>query len=198
MKISTFVASPRKKGNSKYIAEHFEKGVSSWYLGNKNNPQSNNIIRLTDYNINPCRGCGYCDDKAKCVIKDDMKTLYPIIEDSDIITFVTPIYFASVPAQFKAFIDRFQPYYAAKYLLNEPVIPPSNNKKVILYVVSGYNKQSFFENVKGILEIFCLNLNIDLTHSFYYGGIDALGEILNRPEILTEIETFGRNLQDEL
>ncbi len=190
MKITTFIASPRKKGNSTIIADHFIKGVSKWENEQK-------VVRLADLNINPCRGCGYCDKNLTCIIKDDdMKKMYPLVGNSDVITFITPVYFASMPAQFKAFIDRFQPYYAAKYLFKQPVIPKENNKKVVLFVVSGYERNSFYENIKGIIDIFCLNMNLEFYNGFYYGKIDHPGDVSKRPETLTEIEHFGNQLKE--
>lgn len=198
MKTTIFVASPRKKGNSNYIAKYFLKGLEAYQEKMKDKTFENKLIRLQDYKIIPCTGCGHCDETAKCILKDDMDKLYLEVEDSQLMIFITPVYFASVPAHFKAFIDRFQPYYTAKYLLKSPKIPRENNKKVILYVVSGYNKKIFFENIKTIMDIYCLNLNLDFYKSFHLDGIDGAGEILNKPKVLDEIESFGEKIQAEL
>lgn len=193
MNISIFVGSPRKKGNSNNIAKYFQNSFKTAEKENEKKSQIK-IYRLDELEINPCKGCGYCDEKAECVIDDGMTSLYPVVDNSDLLVFVTPVYFASMPAQLKAFIDRFQPYYAAKYLLKKPRIPMNSNKKVILYVISGYNKEYFFENIKQIIEIFCLNLNFELFDSFYYGGLDFAGEVLQRPKILKEIENYSKEL----
>ncbi|MDD2439489.1 MAG: flavodoxin family protein [Methanosarcinaceae archaeon] len=58
----------------------------------------------------PCRGCYTCvETKGGCVIQDDMHILYQKIIAADALVFATPIYWWSITAQLKTFVDRFCP-----------------------------------------------------------------------------------------
>ena len=46
-----------------------------------------------------------------CVIDDDMNEVRKHLDAADELIVVCPVYFASVPAQMKALLDRLQPYY---------------------------------------------------------------------------------------
>ena len=69
-------------------------------------------ICIDDYSFSFCRGCRACHKIASCVM-DDASVIKDIInefDDSDIIISVAPSYWADVPGQYKAFIDRCTPW----------------------------------------------------------------------------------------
>lgn len=49
--------------------------------------------------------------RHRCVIGDDMVAVREHLDAADELVVVTPVYFASVPAQLKALLDRLQPYF---------------------------------------------------------------------------------------
>lgn len=58
--------------------------------------------------MQPCLACNYCaSHDGECVRKDSMNTWYENLIASDIVVFVTPLYYFSMSAQIKAVIDRF-------------------------------------------------------------------------------------------
>ncbi len=65
---------------------------------------------VDDYRFAFCRGCRSCHDTAKCVMDDDVSRLMAEFERADAIVCVSPSYWADVPGQFKAFIDRCTPW----------------------------------------------------------------------------------------
>ncbi len=100
-KIIIVKASPRKKGNSAILAEQVAAGaeavgaeVESFYLHG--------------LDIQPCDACDACQGVADldCVIEDDMQILYPKIRKADAVVYVSPIYWFTVSAQMKLFMDR--------------------------------------------------------------------------------------------
>ena len=67
-------------------------------------------ICIDDFNFSFCKGCRSCHNTAKCIMRDDV---YKIMEQfvwADIIILVSPSYWADIPGQFKAFIDRCTPW----------------------------------------------------------------------------------------
>jgi multimeric flavodoxin WrbA len=69
-------------------------------------------ICIDDYSFGFCRGCRACHDTAECVM-DDAAVIQGILkefDEADVIVSVSPSYWADVPGQFKAFIDRCTPW----------------------------------------------------------------------------------------
>ncbi len=98
-KVLIISASPRKGGNSDLLCDQFLAGAKE---------AGHNVekIRLQDYKINYCLGCGVCNNTHKCVQKDDMASLLDKMVEADVIVLATPVYFYTMDAQLKTFIDR--------------------------------------------------------------------------------------------
>jgi multimeric flavodoxin WrbA len=71
------------------------------------------LINVRDYRIESCKGCFACcgdaaaGGTAACVvITDDMDLLYPKLEECAALIIGSPVYFGSLPAPLKAFMDR--------------------------------------------------------------------------------------------
>lgn len=82
-------------------------------------------ICIDDYDINFCKGCRTCHTTAKCVQKDDVDRIIEQYEWADVIISVSPSYWADIPGQFKAFIDRCTPWCNT----HEPHAKISSGKK---------------------------------------------------------------------
>lgn len=97
-------ASPRQGGNSELLCEAFLKGALE--AGHKGE-----IVRLREYDLHPCHGCEACQTTHACVQKDDMAPLLDKLVAADVVVMATPVYFYSMSAQMKTFIDRTLPRY---------------------------------------------------------------------------------------
>ena len=104
MKYGIFSCSPRANGNSDFCAE---------------------LIRMQipcRKNLTPCVACGFCDNgQGKCQLalpkNDTAAELYTSLFQLDKAVFIVPMYFYHVPANFKAFLDRAQAWYAVPDLI---------------------------------------------------------------------------------
>ncbi len=67
-------------------------------------------VCIDDYAFNYCRGCRACHATAECVQRDDVEKIMGEFARADVIVCVSPSYWADVPGQFKAFIDRCTPW----------------------------------------------------------------------------------------
>ena len=101
-KVLIISASPRKGGNSDLLCDQF-------LLGAKEAGHSVEKVFLRERKINYCLGCGVCNNTHVCVQKDDMKGLLDKMVDADVIVLATPVYFYTMDAQLKTFIDRCVP-----------------------------------------------------------------------------------------
>ena len=61
--------------------------------------------------VEPCRACYGCLKGGKCVLQDDMQELYAEFDRADAVLFVSPLYYATIPAQLLAVINRLYPYW---------------------------------------------------------------------------------------
>lgn len=97
--ILVVVGSGNVKGNTDALVDYFIKGAI----------ESGHHVKKVNLNgdIKGCQGCGLCQKNGnKCVIQDKMKDIYPFFESSDTIVLASPLYFWSISARLKSFIDR--------------------------------------------------------------------------------------------
>lgn len=94
--------SPVRTGATAEIVRIVSEQLSHKYLTKS--------VCIDDYRFQFCRGCRSCHTTAKCVQNDDVSLLMDEFERADIIVSVSPSYWADIPGQFKAFIDRCTPW----------------------------------------------------------------------------------------
>lgn len=103
MKILALLGSPRKKGNTALLLDEYLRGI-------KDSNKDAEIVKvfLQEKKISGCTACEACRNVTigQCAIKDDMQELYPLFRQADMVVYATPIYWWSVSAQLKAFMDR--------------------------------------------------------------------------------------------
>jgi multimeric flavodoxin WrbA len=100
--ILVVLGSPRRNGNSATLAKQVASGA-------KASGARTEIISLQEMDIRPCTACDACRKKLKknCIIQDDMKDLYPKLRAADGIVIASPVYWFTVSAQTKLFMDRW-------------------------------------------------------------------------------------------
>jgi multimeric flavodoxin WrbA len=101
-KVTAFVGSARKK-HTYNATVHFLQSLQS--LGNV----EYEIISLSDYRLEVCKGCITCFNKGEeyCPLKDDRDKLLEKIDNSDGIILASPNYSFHVSGRMKIFLDRF-------------------------------------------------------------------------------------------
>lgn len=100
MKIAVLKGSPNINGSSNMLAEKFIEGALE---------SGHEIIEIdaAHADISPCIGCVHCGYEGECVLNDDMDDFRQQILSSDMLVFVTPLYYYGMSAQLKTLIDRF-------------------------------------------------------------------------------------------
>ena len=102
MKALIINCSPVRDGATAEIAR-----MAAEALGNRYQVKS---VCIDDYHFGFCRGCRACHTAARCVQDDDVPRILEEFEGADVILCVSPSYWADIPGQFKAFIDRCTPW----------------------------------------------------------------------------------------
>lgn len=104
MKALGINGSPIKGGNVDILVKEVLKGIKQ--KAGKSNIVDE-IFYLDELKIMPCKSCGKAPpEPALCLYHDDMDLLYPQVLSGNFFVLGSPIYFDSVSAQMKLFIDR--------------------------------------------------------------------------------------------
>jgi multimeric flavodoxin WrbA len=99
MRIIGISGSPRIGGNTDTILQEALNAAQEQGATVK-------LMRLSDYNLQPCNACATCFKTQKCVIDDDGERIYQEILKADGVILGSPAYFQAITAQTKTFIDR--------------------------------------------------------------------------------------------
>ena len=101
MKILALNGSFRKNGNTEILLKQALMGAES-------EGAQVEILRLTDYKISPCRGCGLCLFRENvCQVKDDdVSFIFSKVKECDGVLLGSPCYFLELTAVIKQLIDR--------------------------------------------------------------------------------------------
>lgn len=100
MKIVVLTGSPRRDGNTNYLADRFIAGAQE---------NGHEVFRFdcAAHKVAGCMTCNRCGMDGECVLKDDFSTVRPHLIAADMVVFVTPMYYFGFSSQLKSVIDRF-------------------------------------------------------------------------------------------
>ena len=178
MNILMINGSPHEKGTTALLKDEFKKGA----LENGHTIKEYDAAKEL---VHPCIACDACrKGNAGCVFKDGMEILNPLLFQSDIIVFVTPLYYFGMSTQIKAVIDRF---YANNTKLRE--MP----KKVIVLASCGDTEDDTFDAMKQHVTAICKYM-----HWTEIGSVYALGmyvrEDIEASNYPTKAYALGKSL----
>ncbi len=179
--------SPRRKGNNDYLLSLFmdhaeKKGVST------------HTVHAAFESYEPCIGCGYCEKKGVCSIKDTLaQDLFPLMRKADVIVLATPVYFYGVPARIKGIIDRIQTLWSRKYRLGLKD-PGADHRRGILLSVGATHGKNLFDGIRLTTRYFFDAMDCSFADELCYPGIDDRGAIENHPGVVDDV----KNLADKI
>ncbi len=177
------VGSPRKNGNSSALAKLVAAGAKAARAEVE-------TFYLRDLKIKPCTACDFCRKRSRpgCMIKDDMQKLYPKIREAGAIVIASPIYWFTISAQTKLFLDR---WYA---LGGEEGYGLAGKRFGILltyedadpFVSGAVNALRTFQDIIGYV-------GAEIT-GMVYGSAGRAGEIRKNKKVLAAAYDLGKRL----
>ena len=183
--VVAFLGRPRKKGNSTVLAKQIIHGVES--VGAKVE-----TVYLNGLNIRPCQGCYVCKKKNStgCAVDDDMQSLYPKLVESDAWIIASPVYWFSMSAQTKIFMDR------CFALWNEDLEINPMYKKRIAIAMSYGDSDPFDSGCVNALRSFqdAYRYVGAILVGMVYGSAEEPGEIASNAELMSQAEEIGKKL----
>lgn len=124
-------------------------------------------VCIADYDFNFCQGCKSCYTTGQCVQHDDFDKLMAEIDAADEVVFVVPSYWADVPAQFKAFIDRCTPWCDT----HEPHASLREGKTARVILFRTGHGQAELDNLERTMRHFCGHMKMDVRSVMRITGI---------------------------
>jgi len=184
-KILAFFGSPRKKGNTTVLANQI-------ILGAESRGAEVERVYLHGLNIKPCQGCYACQakDSKGCVIDDDMQDVYSKVAKADALIIASPVYWFTMSAQTKIFMDRCIALYSEN---NEE--SRLYGKKIAIAMTYG-DKDAFSSGCVNALRTFQDIYNFvgsDIT-GIVHGSAEKPGEIADNAELMQDAQTLGKEL----
>ena len=174
--------SPREKGNSAVLADQV-------FAGAKNAGAKVESVYLHGMDIQPCDACDVCQDGYEgCIIEDDMQALYPKITAADAIVIASPIYWFTISAQTKLFIDR---WYALESEQGSTLRGKQLGVVLVygdtdLYTSGGINAIHTFESIARYIGMEIAGM--------VYGTAYELGEAEKQPDLMAKAFKLGEKL----
>ena len=187
VKVLGISSSPRKGGNSDTLLKEAlqaaeEAGAETEY------------VSVLDINIEPCYGCGHCDKKGVCRIKDEFPELLDKMLGADVLIFATPIYFMGVSAWGKMIIDRCQCLWSRKYVLKLDVRDNTRDWAGMVIAVGGSKSKKMFDVIDLTMKYFFDVLEINIIEKAYFNQVDEKGAVLDHPAAIEETRTKIKKL----
>jgi len=185
-KVLALMGSPRKNKNTDTLLNYLLDGVLEVELDVKK-------IYIGDKKILSCTGCGYCERKGECVLKDDMEEIYEEFDNRDIFILSTPLYFNSLNAKTKAVIDRCQKYWSIKYALGQPYRNTEDRIGIFLSVGGAPYRHDQFNGAIPVIDLFFKAINANYLGNYFVSDTDTLS-VSERKDIKEELFEIGKNI----
>lgn len=175
--------SPREKGNSATLADQVAAGAQ------EAGAEVESFV-LQKMDIRPCNACDACQraGDGMCTIKDDMQILYPKLRSADSIVVASPVYWFSLSAQTKLFIDRW-------YALERPQGSALTGKQFALVLTFGDTDPYTSGGINAIraFQDTCRYLRANVA-GIVYGSAMNIGDVQKQSALLEQAYKLGQKL----
>ncbi|NPB09009.1 MAG: flavodoxin family protein [Thermodesulfobacteria bacterium] len=190
MRVLAFQGSPRPGGNTDLLLRAFLEGIEE--AGGE--AEKIDLYRLR---VEPCLECGKCDHTGECIIPDDMRDIYPKLDQAQVIVVASPIFFYNVTSRTQALIERSQACWIRKYVLKKPH-PRAGERQGIFLSLGATKGRRLFEGVQRVVRYFFDALDVNYQGGLFYRGIEEKGAIRSHPSALKEAFSLGRAVGEGL
>ena len=186
--IIAIYGSPRRNGNSAALLKQAVAGA-------RQEGAHVEEIFLRDYKISPCLEIYQCIKTGECAIRDDFPAILAKLEASSGIMLASPIFFYTVSAHTKIFMDRCQSLWVRKYWIEKQKFGemPETRKGLFISVGATEGKKLFDGAILTVKYFFDV-LNAGLWKTVLCRGVDRRGEIDHRQDYLEEAFEAGKGL----
>lgn len=192
IKIIAIYGSPRRDGNSAAL-------LNQAVAGAREEGADVEEVFLRDYKISPCLEIYQCIKTGECAIRDDFPKILAKLESSSGIMLASPIFFYTVSAHTKIFMDRCQSLWVRKYWIEkQPFKGAPETRKGLFISVGATEGKKLFDGAILTVKYFFDVLNAGLWRTVLCRGVDRKGEIEKKDDYLKEAYQAGKDLAKAL
>jgi multimeric flavodoxin WrbA len=180
--IVVFNGAVRENGNTDAILKSFGAGAEAVSVNVRQ-------FDLRELKIGNCLGCRRCRREMTCERDDDMTKIRPLLEQSDVMVFASPIYWCEITGLMKTFIDRFYFYHhwetagriAGRKAAIVSTLGEAQNIDYEMEVVKEFYRRAF------------KSLKIELLDHWIFPDLMDADSVLSKPDYLKFI--YGKGLE---
>lgn len=186
MRVLGVMGSPRPGGNSDLLLEDALGGARA------TGAETEKII-LYQKKISGCLDCEKCNETGICVIQDDMAEIHRKILEADAVIHSVPVYFWSMTAQMKAYLDRWCAFYDGQWRWHPAYLPRMKDKPIGLITVCGDQDVSTAGPVVLSFKTLCSFSGLKWMEAVQVSASDR-GEIARNEKARSEAYSLGRRI----
>lgn len=140
-----------------------------------------------------CIACDGCRTTGSCVVEDDFQPINERLIAADVIALAAPLFFANLPAQVKALVDRAQCQWVRKFLLKDqlPATTAGHARRRGILLCAAAAPGEDFSGVIRTVQYFFDLYETDCWADLLLGNVDSKGAIEARPEALRAAFDLG-------
>jgi multimeric flavodoxin WrbA len=184
MKVLGIMGSPRVGGNSDIL-------LSQALSGAKEAGAEVEKVILDRKKISGCKDCKKCNETGICVLKDDMPEIHKKILEADAIIHSVPVYFFSMTAQMKAYLDRWCALYDAEWRWQKAYYPKMRGKRIGVITVCGDPDVHMADPI-----VNCFKPTVEMSKMHWLGSVmvsaNNKGEVADNEEAKQQAFELGR------
>ena len=179
------VGSPRHNGNTNCLVDTALRGAEEAGATTRK-------VFVADYSVAPCKACGACLKTGRCVSRDGMDELVPLLQESRVWVLGTPVYWWGPTAQMKVFVDRwFAPW----------VLPKTramfDKRLAVVLTCLGDTDPAVARHTTGMFTDILEFLRIPIVatvvaHNVGDSGISEGVDVASHPDVLAQARDAGR------
>jgi len=182
LNVLILLGSAREDGNSTRLAFALADGASA----------AGHIvqaIRIPALRISPCDGCDQCWKPASvpCAIRDDMDSVYPLLQKADVLVWATPLHFFCWSTPIKTLLDRL-------YCLAPSQKKNLKGKASILLATAAEKDSRAFTGLKATYRLVADSMGWDRLGRVLVPGVHEEGAIADVLRSLTKARRLGEHL----
>lgn len=187
-KLVAIYGSPRRDGNTATLLQAAVKGA-------RGQGATVREVILRDHKISPCLEIYNCIKTGRCAIQDDFPPILADIEASDGIMLASPIFFYTVSAHTKIFMDRCQSLWVRKYWIQKKPWGHKEGTRQGLFIAVGATRgKKLFDGALLTVRYFFDVLDIGQWDKLLCRGLDHKGEAAKDAALLQRALQAGEKL----
>lgn len=199
-KLLSISASPVEGSSTDFLLKRIAAAVVKGLGGDEY--AQNMLVRLNDMKFIPCQACGESPAPKYCLFDDDLTPLYEQLVSCNCLLFGSPVYFDSVSAQAKMFIDRCNCFRPPDY---DNVDPEHNFIRRLESSIPGAmvlvgGERGWIEGARRVVVGFFKWVEVVNEGVLIYRSRDftKTGTAADDPAILTEADRLGAQLAEKI